>query len=300
MGGHMDIKNHFKKISALNLASKVKGITGDERWGWGAKVMSNDVYHGTKHSVSSSMIKDLVNDDVSDHMVYQKHIKKALELPPTQPFIIGRATHTMILEKKLFDREYCIYEGKVRRGKEYDAFKELNTGKEVLNTKEFELISDIRQAVMNNPVAKALFKGGKAEYSVFYRDPITDLICKARADYLGAGYIADLKSIDDVCPRNFGNQVVKYGYHIQAAFYMRAFGVDEFVFVCVGKKAPYEVAIYSLSDELIEMGHLQIDQALEHLKECKQNKVWEGFNTDKDPIKEITAPKWFASKIIGA
>lgn len=296
----MQIINHVKKINAVNLRNKLKKLSGDDKWGWNAKVMSNEVYHATKDSVSSSMVKDLVNDDVSDQMVYQKHIKKALELPPTQPFIIGRATHTMILEKKLFDKEYCVYEGKVRRGKEYDAFCELNKGKEVLNRKEYEQICEIRDSVMKNPTAKALFKNGKAETSVFHRDPITNLICKARADYLGNGYIADLKSIDDVCPRNFANQVVKYGYHIQASHYMEAFGITEFVFICVGKKPPYEVAVYSLDEELIEIGYLQRREALDKLAELKTSGIWNGFNDDENLIKEIVAPKWFASKHMGS
>jgi hypothetical protein len=71
--------------------------------------------------------------------------------------------------------------------------------------------------------------------------------------------------------------------------------MPKFKFICVTKKAPFEVAIYELDDEWIEAAHVRVREAIEHFDYCLTNNKWSGFKTQ-----QLTVPKWYAAKYLGA
>src|SRR5690348_5500461 len=52
--------------------------------------------------------------------------------------LLNRAIHSLVCEPDQFDRQFACYTGKIRRGKEFDAFVEANPGKSILNKREMD------------------------------------------------------------------------------------------------------------------------------------------------------------------
>lgn len=130
--------------------------------------ISNDAYHAqhdaSVHFYSSSQLKDII-DDVE--VFKKKYITKEIESMHIPAFDIGTYFHTAILEPHLLDSECAIWEGKTRRGKEWEAFKAKHNGKAIITLSEYEQAKNLIKATKESSVAMDLLKEGKAEVSLF-------------------------------------------------------------------------------------------------------------------------------------
>ena len=162
--------------------------------------------------------------------------------------------------------------------------------------------------IENHPQLCKAFTGGMGEVSVFWVDAETGVPCKARIDYLKPLAIVDLKSFANISgipiKRAIALAVAAHGYHIQAAFYLRAgaqarrlaaegrvFGdVDKgfvkaltettapFTFMHVWQqkgRAPVARGRVMKEGPTLDIGRLEITEALQKFVAC-----WETFGAD--------------------
>ncbi len=133
-----------------------------------AKDLNNQAYHmqlpPEEHFYSSSQLKTMLEDPET---FYKTYISNELEgMKHITAFDIGTYYHTAILEPHLLAKECAIYTGKVRRGKEWEAFKAKHPNKAILTEKDHALAENLIQATNDSPVAMDLLEGGRAELSL--------------------------------------------------------------------------------------------------------------------------------------
>jgi len=103
--------------------------------------------------------------------------------------------------------------------------------------------------------------------------------CRARFDVLEVGDYAniwDYKSCADVSDRGIERSIVKYGYHIQAAFYLRGLetlmpkyrGRTSFVFVFFETTAPYAVRRVTLQPSWLTAASAKVNEAINLWAHC--------------------------------
>lgn len=259
-----------------------------------SKIRSADYHSG--HGVSSSDIKQLLRSTL--HFEAYKKSKD----DPSAAMIKGSLVHCLILEPEQFDTEYAVGDFNIRRGKEYDKTVSDNPGKSVISRAEMEEASLMVEAFFielnKNPELKALADGLK-EYSIYWEDPTTGILCKARPDIITPqGDIVDLKTSSDASFDAFQKGIVDMQYFVSAAYYLRSvraarlLGADlpeprDFYFIVVENKAPYAIAIYKLSPQAIQMGEYLIDCALNSYAEAVSTMEMKGYS--RKPI-EIGLP----------
>jgi hypothetical protein len=208
-------------------------------------------------------------------------------------FALGRATHTMILEPDLFALEYAVYADGDRRGKKWETFKEANAGRTIIKVDEYEDACAMRDAILRHPVARRLIEGGASEKVIQWTDAATGIQCKARLDKITTA-IVDVKSAASVDARAFGNAAGKYGYHTQGAFYHDGWktvtGDDLPVkLIAVEKKKPFDVVVYALGEDDLEIGTDTYRKLLERVKECHGSGKWPGRAEEEQPL---LLPSW--------
>jgi hypothetical protein len=217
----------------------------------------------------------------------------------TDAMMIGSAAHTKILEPDKFDDEYAIYSGTMRRGKGWEKFKDESEGKNILLRKDYDAIAGMRDAVFGNRAASFLLKSGVVESSHFWIDQSTGVLCKCRPDYLREDVVIDLKTTEDASPGGFSRSVANYSYHNQAAYYLDGVEqtsgttIGQFIFICVERKPPHLVAIYTLSPQDVELGRAKNRQALQVYADCLQRGQWPGY---PEKIEVISLPAWAYNK----
>jgi hypothetical protein len=101
----------------------------------------------------------------------------------------------------------------------------LTAGKTILSASEMSRLDRLAEVVLGDPCAAAVLSGGKAEVSIFVRDPETGVMLKARMDYVKAAATIDLKTFSNSRGKPTDRAVFDAIYHEayfqQCVFYHR-------------------------------------------------------------------------------
>lgn len=221
---------------------------------------------------------------------------------PTPAMAIGSAVHTHVLELDQWDARYVSapdgIDRRTKAGKaEWEAFTTAATGRTVLPKADADLVMRMAHSVFSHPAAAMLLAlPGKAETTHMWTDAATGLQCKCRPDWLtdDGRLLVDLKTTEDA-GRGFAKSIAQWRYHVQASWYLdgieQATGTrpEQFLFLCVEKKAPYAVAVYAADAEMIAAGAQTAARDLDVLATCKAANAWPGYS---DQIEPISLPPW--------
>jgi hypothetical protein len=237
----------------------------------------------TTPALNQSALKKL---DISDRAFLYALQEQGAE--PSAAQKLGTATHQIILE----NLPYVIYPGAVRRGKEWDAFQAEHAGKVILNEKEAELIA-VQSAILSDFLAPYKFGAKIEEPHYWQRDGVE---CKALFDLINhtEKVILDLKTTKSVQHWKFSSDAYKYGYHLQAAWYMQNFPDYKYIIVAVENTLPSDFDVFEFSPELLEMAEQKNDQLFERAKMLIERGIhWrEASGSYAGYHKEIEPPTW--------
>ena len=228
------------------------------------------------------------------------HYKWAIDHKYTSEAMnFGSAYHTRILEPGKFNDIVKVepeINKRTKAGKEelklfYEKYK---PGKVFITEKEFTTIQFMSKQLHRNEQATKLLKGINSEVTGLFKVPGFDYQGKIRIDALKEDqYLIDLKTTTDVDPGNFSRSCLKYGYHIQAAWYLMGYkaitGVDaEFYFIVQEKKAPNIVAVYKPSQAFLDAGLEKVHKALEIYNTSELFDNWDTYQE----VMTINLPIW--------
>lgn len=216
------------------------------------------------------------------------------EYKSTGALTLGTAIHTAVLEPETFAADCIVYPGKVRRGKEWDAYQLANEGKQILTASEHRTCDRIAESVHTHPWASQYFTEGEAEVSIRWKHPL-GVECKSRIDWLRDDLVLDLKSARDVTQRGFASAAGSLSYHAQMAFYHDAAksrdGIDrKVVLLAVEKEPPYDVGCYVLPEEAIAAGRRLYQDLILRVLHCEKTGVWHGVTGAGE--EELHLPQW--------
>lgn len=223
--------------------------------------------------------------------------------PHKPAFDFGRAAHEEVLGTgggiEVVDAaDWRTADAKKARDAAYEA------GKTPLLPKDYATVQAMAEQIKRHPIAGALFQPGtgKPEQSLFWKDPESGVICRARLDWLPTQVkgrrlvIGDYKTCRSAEPREIAKAVHEHGYHQQDDFYRRGArelgigGADtSFVFVFQAKTAPYLVTVVELDLIARQIGRERNDIALRTYARCMETGHWPGYSED---IELLSLPVW--------
>jgi hypothetical protein len=217
---------------------------------------------------------------------------------------MGRSAHTAILEPERFERDFIVWDevtdgGKMspRRGKKWDAFCEFNKGKTVVKPDEFRFACNVRDAVRHKPVARKYLCDGPCELSLLWEDAETKAPCKGRLDLVTTvgqiDCIVGIKTSRDLDPRKFSAQAASLHYYLQWAFYYDGYSTltgksPRIVEICVEATPPYDVVVYVVPADVLELGREAYRELLVKLGDCERAKRWPG-RADNEVVFQLPA-----------
>jgi len=263
--------------------------------------LTNEQYHDS-NGISKSGICKILRSPRHYYAAYLDPERKKFE--ETEAMKIGSAAHKLILEGEDFFDDYAIIPESISSltGKGSRTAKPAYTdnlaaeGKIVLKKTQMEACDGMAKRVMEHPEAGSMLVGGVAEQSIYWIDEDTGVLAKCRPDYLIPEIaIPDLKTTNDARPDKFAKSCGEYEYHIQAAFYsdgvMAATGFQlDMPFIAVEKDSPFELNVFWISPDDVNLGRTQYKRALEIYARCLENDDWPGYSPQ---VKTISLPPWF-------
>lgn len=221
--------------------------------------------------------------------------------PPKDAFDIGHAAHKFALG---VGPEIVVVDAPDwRTAAARQAREEIReAGAVPLLPDDFAMVTEMAEALKRHPVALALFSDGTPEASLFWPDDETDVMRRARLDWLpnhtnGARMvIPDYKTARSADPEQFAKAAVDYGYASQAAWYtdgVAALGLAEdlaFVFVVQMKAPPYVVTVVQLDVNAVRIGRHLNRRAIDLYARCVAEDHWPGFSED---VAHVSLPYWY-------
>ncbi len=237
-------------------------------------------YHAkARENLSSHQLIDFMN---CPWLYRKKHIG-LIEDADTPAMLIGRATHTRILEgRDVYSTSFALG-GPINpsTGKPFGAntktFAEWEKiqGKPVLSHEQVELIEKMASGVAINSEAVDLLLYGRSEGVL--RAEYCGLSCQIRIDWLHPHRgIVDLKTTADLTW--FENDARRRRYHNQLAFYQSILAevIGEHVpvyIIAVEKAEPYRCGVWQISEKTLNIARRENKAAIRRL--CK---AWEDDN----------------------
>lgn len=240
---------------------------------------------------------------VSSHMVIEgmKSMKKAYSyfnqtFEPTPAFELGRLTHLAILEP---DRYLSLVVETDIPDKRHKAYKDAvieNPDKTVLIKPTTDLIRVMRKTIYENALAPKTLIGGKTEVTIFVMHPTLKIPLKGRLDYISKNedYVLDYKTAAQITWPFFENDSARYGYHVQASYYLMLLElmnkrIEHYFILAQEKDEPFDTVLYKYGFETLEKGREIIDVLLPKIAFCFEQNKWPGY-TDEPQV--LSLPSW--------
>lgn len=255
-----------------------------------------ETYHAWD-AVSCSLLKQLRKSPA--HALY--HMTKPDD-ETTEALTAGTAIHDAILLADRFATRYVRKpDGMTFTTKDGKAWRD-SQSKEltILTGDQYDAATGIAATIRANPKIAPLFASEKNhEVSIVWNDHLTGMICKGRIDtftgFGGASTHIDIKTTTNAAPFAFRSDIVKYGYFLQAAMYLRGCATlasdikRRFIFLAVEKEPPYAHALYEIAESDLYKGENELDALLTTLKQCRETNTWPGY---PDEVQTLDLPAW--------
>ncbi len=211
----------------------------------------------------------------------------------------GSLVHEFVLLPHIAEARYrpkANVDGRTKEGKavrDWEASLAAQQGIKFITEFDYNAAVSIAASVRTHMGASSLIAGGVAETAGIVSD-FLGVNCRIKPDYRTDSYIVDLKTCYDARSEQFCKSALAYQYQVQAALYVDvAEAIDgkkrDFYWVAVEKDAPYAVAVYKASDEMLEHGRQQYRKGIELYKECAALDLWPAYSQQ---VQTLELPGW--------
>lgn len=266
----------------------------------------DDEYHADVTALSSSGARLLLPPSAPEVF---RHAMDAVRTPKRE-FDFGHIAHRLLLgDGARFEVLHpevvgCKADGSVAANpRATAAWKQAEqdaraAGRVPVHADDFAKAEAMVSAVRRHPDAGPLFAHGQAEVSLYATDPGTGVRLRARPDWtISAGIsktFVDFKTAMCAEPETFARKGSGFGYHVQAAFYLRVarllgITVDRFLFVACEKNDPHMVSVGAYDADDLTAADQLVDQAIETFAECARTGVWPGYPPG---VHTMRVPPW--------
>lgn len=248
-----------------------------------------EVYHAQRTNyLSSHQLADFRRDP----LLFRKKELGLVKEEDRPAYLIGRATHSLVLEgREIFEKTYAIG-GPVnertgeRFGSRTKAFQEWAAmqSRSVLSDDQAGLVESMAAMVRAHEHAAALLSEGIPEGVI--RAEYCGVLCQARIDWFSAkSGILDFKTADNI--DWLENDARNYGYVHQLSFYRSLLaavsGTVVAVFLlAVEKREPFRCGVWRVSEEVLGIAERENAAAIARLQECRKLDTWPtGYETPR-------------------
>ena len=213
---------------------------------------------------------------------------------PTDAMILGSVFHAMVLQPDEAKNLYAVklkLDGRSKEGKAYnEQFAIENAGKFIINVEQEAQLLAMKASLFSHPKANELLANSDyRELPVFgtYPTPYGDVRLKGLIDAYDSkdGIINDIKTCESASPEDFKRAIwdrrydfqdVQYGWLLQNA----GKPVNQFNFICVEKKPPFAVAVYSISAESLLKSAGRWEDLVIEFGACTSSGIWKAYSDE--------------------
>jgi len=252
------------------------------------------------------------------HFYSEKRDPDRVQKEPSPQMKAGKCLHCAILEPWDFDSRHAVLppdapnrpslrqinaknpsKESIQAVRWWNDWNSLHGDKEIITDEQCKQYKAIGSLIRNHPELMGYMLQGKAEQSVFAKDPETGVMCKCRPDWMtriaNLNVVIDFKSTDDARPHMFQRTAYNFEYFKGAAYYsdvIRWSGldpVDLFLLVAFERDPPFAIKVYEIQEAELDRGREQYRPALNLFAYCQDTGEWPSYDTS---IEVLEFPVW--------
>lgn len=187
-------------------------------------------------------------------------------------------------------RKIATFGGAVRRGKEWDAFREANAGAMIVKREELDEAMRCAESVLRNPVVNELklFDGMHQEVVQWdmFGLPWAAGIEGERGGFdvlsVAGRFINDLKTTTNTSPAQLSRQIRKMLYPEQLAAYRfgaesKGYKIENCYLTCVERTAPYAVTVVRVPNQDLEDALHEVELWCSRIRRCEELDHWPAY-----------------------
>jgi len=223
---------------------------------------------------------------------------------PTPAMRWGSLLHGQLLQPE--ENNVVLWTGR-RAGKEWEAFKAANEGREILIQSEWDKLMGERaealnavQMILTHPEAGPELAGCQYEHALTWEEPGIGP-CKALIDAWKPGMVADVKCSRDICERAFWSSSWQAGTHLQLAWYMRGLranghDVSRAVIIAQESAPPFDVAVFDVDPQLLAHGEKECLRIAREYRMAEERGHFPGAHV---PRRQLVQPAYADEEVQG-
>lgn len=238
-------------------------------------------------------------DRISAHQLMDLYISPELwkynrenKKEATEAMNFGTLVHCLILTPDDFTRQFKVIPKVDRRTKEgrqtYAEFEAFSINKIIISEEQLNKAKDMAKRVSMSPTASALLDAA-TNREVPHLFEFRNVQCKMKPDAYSDKIMIDYKTTSNLSSFQFDFR--KYHYDLQAAWYLRADSIinqtqvkKTYYIIAQETSAPYQVQVFSVSQESLNQGWFKVEKALDNYKMAVETGIY--FGVDQE-IKEL-------------
>lgn len=267
------------------------------------------IYHSGKlcvgPSISSSGLRTIFSQSEAHYWDQSPFNPNRAERVESEAFIMGRATHHLLLGEPFFAKTFVVkpteapdgsgpWNGnkKVCRKWLEDQAKAERT---VLTPDMVQRIKWMALALGKEHLVRAGALNGLIECTMAWPDPETGVWLLSRPDVIptDSGDFVDLKTTTDVSFASLTRTVGEYGYHQQGALVEEGYktifkrDITSFSLYFIESRRPHCARMVTLKSEDLKLGAKQNRNALRRFVACMNSGVWPGPGGNQETVQYI-------------
>jgi len=210
-----------------------------------------------------------------------------------EAFILGRATHHLLLGEPHFHAQYVVRPEQAPDGRDWNGNNKTcrawlkaqkAAGRTVLTPAQGERIKGMALSLAKEPLVAAGALNGLIEQTIVALDEETGIWLLSRPDVIptDSGDFTDLKTTQSVLYSDLVRTLGVYGYNMQSALCAQAFqlvtgqSISSFSFYFVESKRPHCARMVTITTGDLELGYRQNKASLRVFVRCLNEGSWPG------------------------
>lgn len=210
----------------------------------------------------------------------------------TDEMRVGHFGHSLVFEPMTVESKYCKWEGKQRRGKEWDNFIEANPGKTPIKAEEWLVGLKMRDSLLECRATACLIRGGLPEVTIKWKHKNFPMKCRFDMWHRDQNILVDLKTTGNPTPTGFGRTAANLDYPFKLGLYAHVIklitGSWPIVELpVVATTPPHESTVYTVPHYIIEDGANRAIKMMDLYLDCRRKNNFTGIQCD-----ELRLPEW--------
>lgn len=254
------------------------------------KRSSEREYRGTPRLSPSSLVKGLSGETCDPYALALEYERPSIS---NDSMDCGTLAHRMVLEPETVNQTVAIWEGKVRRGGEWEAFQEQNADKLIVRGVDFREVAVGASVAAANKHVRKLLTDCEIEHGYTWTEAVdangNGIRMRGRPDAVstkmehGRFTLPDLKFTEaGLDQRSIERTIVNMHYREKMAMYRRAVamvrGIDVSDIRCklifVRLSAPYGVTICDLGSDGLDWAERRMLTLIHEVKRCIEHNAF--------------------------